>query len=235
MAENDRPDLREQTDVEPRTRRDMREADRADDAGRETTAGRTSGSVAQKIRKYRKKIARRRAEKQSRELKKKRRRRERTRPVREVKEEVSRLREEAVSRGGGGLLGRAVGAVRKLGADSDVGARGTPGAREDDPAVRAGETAMAGAPIDATLDPFGGPNRPEGPMQLAVMAGGGPVEIREQRRREAGVAHLQEFAAGGGLTYDDVAPGPGGSEPLLVEDDPIDVDPNPLFDDGRDR
>jgi len=43
---------------------------------------------------------------------------------------------------------------------------------EESPGERATQAAQVSPVYDATLDPFGGPNNPEGPGQLMAMAGG---------------------------------------------------------------
>lgn len=214
---DDRPDLREAADVEPRRRRDMREADRVGDAG-----GSDGSGVVDRIRGLRKRVRRRRVEKESKKLQKEREKRKRREPVRRVKSEVSGLREDL-----SGATGRAASAARTVGAATGSGADGRPGAREDDPVARAGEAAMAGPPVNATLHPFGGPDQAAGPMQLELMAGGGPREIRERQRRERGIADLETFAAAGGVSFGDGGGGDGG--PLAIDDDPLAVDDSLVF------
>jgi len=94
--------------------------------------------------------------------------------------------------------------------------------REEDPAERAGREAMVGAPVDATLHPFGPAETPAGPQLVEVMAGGGPEELREAQREARGDAPIEQFAAAGGISHD----GTGG---LLTADDPLDVDDSLVF------
>lgn len=219
-----RRDLREVADVEPgEGRRDLRDADRAGDA---TGSSATAARIASKIRELRKRAARRQARKQSQRLQGQRDRRKRREPVRETRAEVSRLRDTISGGGASSALGTVASALGSIGAGSSAGARGEPGLRDDDPARRVGEVAQAGAPVDATLAPFGGPEQAAGPQLLEVMAGGGPREVREARRQERGVADMETFAT--------MAP-PEAGDDGVYGDDPLAVDPNPLFGDGGDR
>lgn len=105
------------------------------------------------------------------------------------------------------------------------GARGEPGNREaaePDPAERAGREAMVGAPVDATLHPFGPADTPAGPRLLEVMAGGGSEEVRAAQRDARGVDAIEQFAAAGGLDTND-------AEPLLDADGPLDVDDSMVY------